>query len=190
MADAGRCAREVDDAPTGPRKRAGWGLALGGGGELDVELFGVFWMVALSFMMEQRTSGRAEIGGISRMHLRGRWRYSERGAQMTTAERRVTDGAGRLLRTPPGDRRRLGAASRRQLGGYADVPLDELGPRSKQCLAAFVATLRTGDTRAVCAGLAGARCGGAGAGYHESEIDQLVCACRMAASPFILREYI
>jgi diguanylate cyclase (GGDEF)-like protein len=74
-------------------------------------------------------------------------------------------------------------------GGYADVPLDELESSVRQCLAAFIATLRSGDhgrmrrfgRREVRRRLA--------QGYHESEIDQLVCACRTAASPFIVREY-
>ncbi|HET7768623.1 MAG TPA: GGDEF domain-containing protein [Chloroflexota bacterium] len=74
-------------------------------------------------------------------------------------------------------------------GGYADVPIDELESSIKQCLAAFIATLRSGDHgrmrrfghREVRRRLA--------QGYHESEIDQLVCACRIAASPFIVREY-
>jgi diguanylate cyclase (GGDEF)-like protein len=74
-------------------------------------------------------------------------------------------------------------------GGYADVPIDELESSVKQCLAAFIATLRTGDhgrmrrfgRREVRRRL--------DQGYHESEIDQLVCACRIAASPLIVREY-
>ena len=74
-------------------------------------------------------------------------------------------------------------------GGYADVPIDELESSIKQCLAAFIATLRSGDHgrmrrfghREVRRRLA--------QGYHESEIDQLLSACRIAASPLIVREY-
>ena len=74
-------------------------------------------------------------------------------------------------------------------GGYADVPVDELESSVRQCLASFIATLRSGDhgrmrrfgQREVRRRLE--------QGYHESEIDQLLSACRIAASPFIVREY-
>ena len=74
-------------------------------------------------------------------------------------------------------------------GGYADVPLDELEASCKQCLSAFIATLRTGDHgkmrrfghREVRRRLE--------QGYHESEIDQLLSACRVAASPAIIAEF-
>ena len=63
--------------------------------------------------------------------------------------------------------------------GYADVPIDELESACAQCLAAFIATLKQGDharmrrfvRREVRLRLA--------QGYHESEIDQMLCAVRV-----------
>jgi len=74
-------------------------------------------------------------------------------------------------------------------GGYASVPVDELEAACKQALAAFISTLRVGDhgkmrrfgRREVRRRLA--------QGYHQSEIDQLICACRPAASPAIVSHF-
>lgn len=72
---------------------------------------------------------------------------------------------------------------------YADVPIDELESTCAQCLSAFVAALRDGDhgmmrrfvRREVRRRLE--------QGYHESEIDQLLSALRLAAWPVIAEEY-
>lgn len=69
------------------------------------------------------------------------------------------------------------------------MPIDELEASCRQCLAAFIATLRSGDHgrmrrfghREVRRRLE--------QGYHESEIDQLLSACRVAATPPVLVEY-
>ena len=76
-----------------------------------------------------------------------------------------------------------------EYGAYEDVPADELESACRQCLAAFIATLRTGDhgkmrrfgRREVRRRVA--------QGYHQSEIDQLLGACRLAATPIILRQF-
>ena len=73
--------------------------------------------------------------------------------------------------------------------GYADVPIDELESACATCLSAFVATLTDGDhgkmrrfvRREVRLRLA--------QGYHESEIDQLLCTVRIPAWPLIAAEY-
>ena len=73
--------------------------------------------------------------------------------------------------------------------GYADVPIDELESACAQCLAAFIATLKQGDharmrrfvRREVRLRLA--------QGYHESEIDQMLCAVRVGAWPLIAAAY-
>ncbi len=73
--------------------------------------------------------------------------------------------------------------------GYADVPLDELESACSTCLSAFVATLTDGDhakmrrfvRREVRLRLA--------QGYHESEIDQLLCTIRIPAWPLVAAEY-
>jgi diguanylate cyclase (GGDEF)-like protein len=72
---------------------------------------------------------------------------------------------------------------------YADVPLDELESSCRQCLTAFIATLKDGDhgmmrrfvRREVRRRLE--------QGYHQSEIDQLISSMRVAAWPVIAEEY-
>jgi diguanylate cyclase (GGDEF)-like protein len=73
--------------------------------------------------------------------------------------------------------------------GYSDVPLNEIEAACRQCLSAFVATLRVGDHgkmrrfvhREVRVRLA--------QGYLASEIDQMLCTLRQAAWPVITAEY-